>query len=218
MLKLLWPEDDGPTSQGFAVKASLVGSLLAMYVSKWVNLQVPFLLQRAVDGAAAAVAAGTSDLAAVLFKQVRPMLLVYGCARLATVIAQEIKVCLFSFTSQTVIRQFASSIFSHLHSLDSEFHLRSPSGTISVAYVRAVRGFQTLLLQLVFYVFPALLELVMVAQVLFVKFGTNFAAVTLATFAVYLSFTIAVTEWRVAVSLEHAIRVIDSRFFLNVFS
>jgi ABC-type transport system involved in Fe-S cluster assembly fused permease/ATPase subunit len=59
-------------------------------------------------------------------------------------------------------------IFTHLHTLDSEFFTSTPSGVISVAYARAVRGFQTLLFQLVFSVAPTLLELGLVCNILYV--------------------------------------------------
>jgi len=50
----------------------------------------------------------------------------------------------------------------HQHSLDGDFHIDTPSGVLSVAYVRAVRGFQTILFQIVFSVIPTALELFMV--------------------------------------------------------
>ena len=49
--------------------------------------------------------------------------------------------------SQASLRSFAATIFRHLHQLDSSFHLNNPSGLLSVAYVRGVRGFQTILFQ-----------------------------------------------------------------------
>ena len=115
---------------------------------------------------------------------------------------QELKTIFFAYVSQNVLRKFANNIFAHLHTLDSSFHLKTPSGTMSVAYVRAVRGFQTMLLQLVFYVFPAILELILTVNILYTKFGRLMASITMLTFCIYLAFTVKVTENRVAIRKE----------------
>ena len=109
----------------------------------------------------------------------------------------EIKTCLFSHVTQNVLRKFANQIFSHLHSLDSDFHWQTASGTISVAYVRAIRGFQTILFQLVFTVAPTALELYLVSSILKNRCGPVFAGITLTTFFLYTLFTVWITEWRV---------------------
>jgi ABC-type transport system involved in Fe-S cluster assembly fused permease/ATPase subunit len=73
---------------------------------------------------------------------------------------------------------------------------------VSVAYVRAVRGFQTMMFQLVFSVAPTILELGMVAHILSNKFAPVFATITLATFSIYLLFTVLLTQWRVNVRVK----------------
>jgi ABC-type transport system involved in Fe-S cluster assembly fused permease/ATPase subunit len=118
------------------------------------------------------------------------------------VIFEEIKTVLFTHVSQTVLRKFAHEIFRHMHTLDTDFHLSTPSGVISVAYVRAVRGFQTTLFQLVFSVAPTLLELALVVNILSRKFSPVFAGLTLTTFITYLIFTIFLTQQRVKIRRE----------------
>jgi uncharacterized membrane protein len=58
--------------------------------------------------------------------------------------------------------------------------------TLIQAYVRAVRGFQTMLFQLVFSVLPTMLELFLVSNILYKRCGSVFAGVTVATFTAYL--------------------------------
>jgi ABC-type transport system involved in Fe-S cluster assembly fused permease/ATPase subunit len=48
----------------------------------------------------------------------------------------------FAHVNQRALRRFSNAIFAHLHVLDSKFHSAHPSGLLSVAYVRGVRGFQ----------------------------------------------------------------------------
>lgn len=194
MLRYLWPEDN------MRLRVYLVLSMMFMFLGKWFNTKVPFILQRAIDAIPTMVEAnkvgsytGVSVALAILF---------YGLSRAAAVVCEETKTCLFTNVSQNVLRKFAYQIFSHLHTLGSDFHLQTPSGTISVAYVRAVRGFQALMFQLVFSVAPTLLELTMVANILYRKFSPTFALITVGTFTSYMLFTIFVTQWRVNLRRE----------------
>jgi ABC-type transport system involved in Fe-S cluster assembly fused permease/ATPase subunit len=193
MIQYLWPPGKPK------LKIALILSMVFLYAGKWFNLQVPFLLQKAVDTISKArqydaVTTGTVSAAAAVT--------LYGLSRALSTICQEVKVCLFSHVSQNVLKEFAAHIFGHLHTLDSEYHLQTPSGVISVAYVRAIRGFQTILLQLVFSVAPAALELFMVSRVLFAKSGPLFAGITMCTFFAYLLFTIWITQFRVRLRQE----------------
>jgi len=163
MLQYLWPNDD------IRLRIFLVLSMIFMFIGKYINVKVPFMLQRAVDGVSKATF--TTQTVPSVIQATSLSFLFYGLSRALSVVCSEIKTCLFAHVCQNVLRKFASQIFSHLHSLDSDFHLQTPSGTISVAYVRAVRGFQTMLFQIVFSVAPTALELFLVSNVLFRRFG-----------------------------------------------
>eukprot|EP01039_Chlorochromonas_danica_P002843 gene2843-3104_t len=192
MMRYLWPEDSP------RLRLFLILSLVFMVLGKWFNLRVPFILQRAVDSMSSHQQ-GFGKAALIgneLYLAAAQAIGWYGIARGLSVFCSEIKTCLFTHVSQNVLRKFSSEIFRHLHSLDASFHLQTPSGVVSVAYLRAVRGFQTMLFQIVFSVAPTALELAMVSKVLWQRFGPAFASITLATFSAYLVFTIWVTRWR----------------------
>jgi ABC-type transport system involved in Fe-S cluster assembly fused permease/ATPase subunit len=170
-----------------------------MYLGKWFNVQVPFILQNAIDTLSKSQKLGsmptvtTSATASLLF---------YGISKALSTVFAEVKTCLFAHVSFNALRKFANQIFQHLHELDTEFHLKTPSGTISVAYVRAIRGFQTLMFQIVFSVIPAALELFLVSRILHKKCGPMFSTITLTTFTLYLLFTVWITQRRVKLRQE----------------
>jgi len=194
MLKYIWP-DDSPR-----LRLYLLSSMVFMFLSKWFNLKVPFLLQRAVDTLSLSGVGGSSTTGmAPVSRSVGLALCFYGLSRAVSVVCAEIKTCLFIHVSQNVLRRFGNTIFTTMHKLDSDFHVETPSGVLSVAYVRAIRGFQTMMFQLVFSVAPTILELAMVAHILSRKFAPSFAAITVATFVSYLCFTAAMTQWRVRI-------------------
>ena len=201
MFQYLWPRDN------LRLRFFLILSMVFMFLGKWFNVKVPFILQRAIDTASKSSSVtsgvlGGSNPLSIGTTSAAAAIALYGVSRALSVVCSEIKTCLFAHVSQNVLRKFANNIFSHLHSLDSEFHLQTPSGVISVAYVRAVRGFQTMLFQLVFSVLPTMLELALVSNILYKRCGSIFAGVTLTTFTVYLAFTVWITQWRIDIRKE----------------
>ena len=133
MLGYLWPRDDP------RLRAFLALSMVFMVLGKWVNVKVPFILQRAIDtvsqaaGAGAGTAVGGSVVASGVFKGLptsfvpaAAAIAFYGVSRALSVVFSEAKTCLFTHVSQNVLRRFASSIFAHLHSLDR--CVRGPAG------------------------------------------------------------------------------------------
>eukprot|EP00966_Prymnesium_polylepis_P086084 1992286-Prymnesium_polylepis.1 len=84
-----------------------------------------------------------------------------------------------------------------MHALDATFHSENPTGMLAVAFGRGVRGFQALLFQLLYSIFPVALELSLSTTVMVRRFGGPLGVVTLATFSLYAVFTAAVVEARI---------------------
>jgi len=220
ILPFLWPKDQPHLIIYFSL------SLIFLYFGNWLNLRVPFLLQQTIDSISSQTLppifshpilsklilpvvgflqpflSFLGPKAGIVCNPIAGAFALYGLTRVLSVICAECKAYFFAHVSQSVLRNFAKSIFAHFHSLDSAFHLHTPSGVISVAYVRAVRGFQTLLLELVFSIAPTFLDLVLVSGMLYKQFGWRFASVTLATFSAYLCFTIWITQWKTKLRQE----------------
>jgi ABC-type multidrug transport system fused ATPase/permease subunit len=184
----IWPKEP-------KLRLYLVASLVLMYYSKWFNIKIPFILQNTIDSVSKVEAVKGGS--AAVFRKAVSAIIFYCSFRAISVILAEIKTCLFSHVWNDLIRKYANNIFSHMHSLDSNFHMLHPSGILSVAYVRAIRGFQSIIFQTAFSVIPTVLELIMVAGILFKRFGVVFSSITIATFFVYSLFTMWVTKWRV---------------------
>jgi hypothetical protein len=207
LLSYLWPKDDP------SLRYYLFVSFIFLYIGNYCSLKVPFILQEAIDSLtnlhyATSTAAGSASspslasissflLSSEAMKHIQKAFVWYGIMRVIGVAFTELKTCYFSHVTQSILRKFAYQTFVHLHSLDSTFHLTTPSGVISVAYVRAVRGFQCLLLEIVFSIAPIIMDLSMVSMILYRKFGGLFSFITLVTFLFYLLFTVYMTSFRV---------------------
>ena len=155
--------------------------------AKLANVGVPLLLKSIVDALAPAEQVLALPLA---------LLVCYGALRLSTVLFAELRDVVFVRVTQRAIRRVALTVFRHLHSLSLRFHLERQTGGVSRDIERGTRGISTLLNYMLFSIIPVILEFSLVAVVLLTKFDWRFAAVTFAAVAIYLVFTVSVTEWR----------------------
>ncbi|MEE8271957.1 MAG: ABC transporter ATP-binding protein/permease, partial [Alphaproteobacteria bacterium] len=124
------------------------------------------------------------------------VILAYGLARVLSLAFAELRDAVFAKVAQRAIRTVALSIFRHLHALSLRFHMERQTGGLNRAIERGTKGIETLLSFTLFNILPTLLEITLVAVILWSLFDIWFAAVTLTTVVVYIGFTMVVTEWR----------------------
>ena len=168
-------------------KGRVIVALIFLAAAKLANVGVPLVLKEVVD----ALDPTQAVLALPLV-----LLAAYGALRFSTTLFAELRDVVFVRVTQRAIRRIALTVFRHLHNLSLRFHLDRQTGGMSRDIERGTRGISTLLSYMLFSIIPVLLEFGLVAFVLFAKFDWRFVAVTFVAIALYLVFTVAVTEWR----------------------
>jgi ATP-binding cassette subfamily B protein len=178
-----------------------VGLALAFLISaKLANVGVPLVLKEVVDSLDARTAALVLPLA---------LLAAYGILRFSTTLFAELRDVVFVRVTQRAIRRVALTVFRYMHSLSLRFHLERQTGGVSRDIERGTRGISTLLSYMLFSIIPVVLEFSLVAAILLAKFDWRFAAVTFAAVAVYMAFTVTITEWRM--EIRRRANELDSR-------
>jgi ATP-binding cassette subfamily B protein len=124
------------------------------------------------------------------------LLVVYGVLRLSVSAFTELRELVFAKATQGAARQIALETFQHLHGLSLRFHLERQTGGMTRDIERGVRGIESLISYSLYSVVPTLIEVALVLSILAVKFDVWFAGITLVALALYIVFTISVTEWR----------------------
>ncbi|KAJ2781834.1 Iron-sulfur clusters transporter atm1, mitochondrial [Coemansia javaensis] len=186
MYKYVWPRGD------WATRSRVIAALALMVGSKVLNVQVPILFKGIVDTLNVDLAATGGTLSTVA----TAMLIGYGAARLGSAAFQELRNAIFASVQQSAVRSLALNVYRHLLSLDIGFHLSRETGGLTRAIDRGTKGISFILSSLVMHMVPTLLEIGIVAGILAHQFGPQYAVVTVATMAVYIGFTLAVTQWR----------------------
>ena len=124
---------------------------------------------------------------------------------------------LFTAVSEATKRTAATEAFAHALSLSLDFHQTKKSGALSRIVERGARSSEFLLRILAFNIGPTILELILAALVLAGAYDWRFALIAVATIAVYVAFTLLVSDWRIrhrrelnAAEAEAAGLVVDS--------
>src|SRR4051812_28675551 len=175
----------------WSYKWRVVAALVFMVGAKVANVGVPLLLKTLVD----AMSLKPGDPRAVLVVPIG-LLLAYGLLRLSTSLFTELRELIFSKATQGAARTIALQTFQHLHALSLRFHLERQTGGMTRDIERGVRGIESLISYSLFSIVPTLIEVVLVLTILGVKFDAWFAWMTLTALALYIVFTVTVTEWR----------------------
>ena len=176
-------------------------ALVCLVLAKLANVGVPMVLKEIVD-------AFESAEGKVLALPVG-LLLIYGALKLGNSLFNELRDVVFARVRFRAMRRLSTRVLTHLHRLSLSYHLGRQSGAVSRDLERGTRSISTILNYLVFSVIPVLVEFTLVAAVLLTKYELVFTLVILATVAVYVGFTLAITEWRM--DYRRRMNVLDSR-------
>jgi ATP-binding cassette, subfamily B, heavy metal transporter len=172
-------------------KWRVIAALAFMVGAKVANVSVPLLLKQLVD----ALSIQPGDPKAVLVVPVA-LLLAYAALRLSTSLFTELRELVFAKATQGTARTIALETFEHLHALSLRFHLERQTGGMTRDIERGVRGIESLISYSLYSIVPTLIEVALVLTILAVKFDVWFAGITIAALALYITYTVLVTEWR----------------------
>jgi ATP-binding cassette subfamily B protein len=181
-------------------KWRVVIALAFLVIAKIANVGVPLVMKEVVDGL---------DTRLQLVAVPVALLAIYGILRFSTTMFQELRDVVFVRVAQRAMRRVALGVFRHLHSLSLRFHLDRQTGGMTRDIERGTNGISTMLSYLLFSILPVILEFALVAAVLLRRFDWRFAAITFGAVALYIAFTVLVTEWRM--EIRRRANELDSR-------
>ena len=192
VIPYLWPEGNRN------VKIRVVAAMVALLASQIIAVLTPQFFSQAVD----VMAPEGSSVGTYLGLGAVGLTLAYGTARLLTVGFMQLRDVIFTRVGQRALRQLALETFTHIHRLSMRYHITRKTGGLSRIVERGVKGVEFLLRFLLFSVGPLILQLIMIAGVLFFTFDVWYLVVVVVTIGLYVWFTFAVTEWRVRIRKE----------------
>ena len=182
----LWPRDR------FDVRLRVILALVLLVFAKAIINFAPFLYRDAVN---ALTESGNSQflLGAV------GLSVAYGGARILSRGFEQLRDVVFAVVAQRAFRNLALETFQHIHKLSLRYHISRKTGALSRVIDRGVKGLEFLLRFILFSIGPLVLELLIIAGIMFFWFDYSYLAVIIIMIAAYVWFTLKVTEWRVKI-------------------
>ncbi|MEO1549117.1 MAG: ABC transporter ATP-binding protein/permease [Pseudomonadota bacterium] len=186
----LWPKDDAEA------RVRVVIALIMLVGARAASVSTPFFYKEAVDTLAPTQ---TGDPALFLALGAGGLVVAYGVLRLLSIGLNQLRDAIFAKVGQRALRRLAIETFEHIHALSLRYHITRKTGGLSRIIERGVKGVEFLLRFLLFSIGPLVLELAMIAAVLFFVFDVWYLAAVVLTIFLYVFFTFKVTEYRVKI-------------------
>jgi ATP-binding cassette subfamily B protein len=175
----------------WAYKWRVLLALTFLIGAKLANVGVPLVLKKLVDSMTV-----SPDRPETMLVLPVGILVAYGVLRLCTTMFTELREFVFAKVTQSAVRTIALQVFRHLHSLSLRFHLNRQTGGMTRDIERGSRGISSLVSYTLYSILPTLVEITLVIGYLVLHYDIWFAGITVVALAVYIGFTVAVTEWR----------------------
>lgn len=175
-------------------------ALICLILAKVANVGVPLVLKDLVD------LLGRQPGGELMLPL--SLLAAYGLLKLSSTLFNELRDLVFARVRYRAMRLLSTRVLRHLHQLSLRFHLERHTGAISRDLERGTRSVSSILNYLAFSILPILVEFCLVAGVLLTSYKVGFTLITFGTVVLYVTFTFAITEWRM--DYRHRMNHLDS--------
>jgi ATP-binding cassette subfamily B protein len=197
LMPFIWPEARRD------LRLRVVVAFAVLLLAKLVTVAVPIFYKDATDKLASLAGKhAATEAAHGIMLAVAMLLLAYGVGRVLTMVLTQIRDVIFTEVGQNAVRQLNVRTFQHLHRLSLRFHLERRTGGLSRVIERATRGIELIIRMGILNVVPTALELALVSGLLFYYFDWRYVVIVVATVVIYMWFTFAASEWRIAIRRE----------------
>lgn len=197
-LRSLWPYMWPPDRPDLRMR--LIWATLLLFVAKGVLVLVPYFFKWATD-ALAGDASSAPPLPDFLLAPVM-LVIAYNVMRIVQLGFNQLRDALFARVGQHAVRQLAYRTFVHMHELSLRFHLERRTGGLSRIIERGTKGIEIIVRYTMLAMAPTVLEFALTAGIFAFAYGWTYVAVIAATVALYVWFTVKVSDWRINIRRE----------------
>jgi ATP-binding cassette subfamily B protein len=181
-------------------KGRVLIALSSLILAKAATVSIPLILKEIVD-----VLAKAPEITLILPVT---LLFAYGALRIASGFFNELRDAIFAKVRYRAMRRLSNKVMAHLHDLSLRFHLERKTGAISRDLTRGTQSVSSLMNYMVFNIIPTIAEFLLIALILLVQYDVKFTIATFVTVIIYVSFTFAITNWRM--HYRHEMNALES--------
>ncbi|MFB9269682.1 ABCB family ABC transporter ATP-binding protein/permease [Bradyrhizobium erythrophlei] len=191
----IWPGDRAD------LKMRVVWSVVLLLFAKLATLSVPFTFKWAIDALNGAGSAPVQPSNWMMWLIASPLLMTigYGAVRIVMAVLTQWRDGIFARVAMHAVRRLAYKTFVHMHELSLRFHLERKTGGLTRVLERGRSGIETIVRMVILQLIPTVVEVVLLAAVLFWQFDWRYVLAVLLTVVVFMYFTYVATEWRIEI-------------------
>jgi ATP-binding cassette, subfamily B, heavy metal transporter len=191
----IWPSDRRD------LKLRVLAATVLLFLAKLATVAVPFTFKWATDALVGQGSAPVEPSSWLFWIVASPiaMTLAYGGMRIVMAVLGQVRDGIFANVAMHAVRRLAYRAFEHMHTLSLRFHLDRKTGGLTRVLERGRNAIETIVRMVIVQLIPTFVELALIAIVLLRAFDWRYVLVVLGTVAVYMGFTYAATEWRIAI-------------------
>ncbi|SKA28542.1 ABCB family ABC transporter ATP-binding protein/permease [Consotaella salsifontis] len=197
-LRNLWPymwPDDRPD-----LKARVLWASVFLVLAKVLTVLIPYFYKWATDALNGTHSA--RDWLPLAITGAVTLVVAYNFARVVAVALNQLRDALFARVGQHAVRQLGRRTFVHMHRLSLRFHLERRTGGLSRIIDRGTKGIEAIVRFTILNTLPTLLEFALTAVIFVLAYGFSYFVVVAVTVGLYLWFTVAASNWRIAIRRE----------------
>src|SRR5262250_1827290 len=189
----IWPSDRPD------LQRRVLLSLVLLVAAKLATISVPFTFKFATDGLAHEQGAASNSWIAWVIAAPLLMTAGYGGTRILMAAFTQLRDGTFAKVAMHAVRRLAILTFEHMHRLSLRFHLERKTGGLTRVLERGRTGIEVIVRMVILQLVPTILEAGLIVAVLLYQFDWRYVLIVLATIVLYMWFTYAATEWRIAI-------------------
>src|SRR5579864_9494048 len=191
----IWPADRPD------LKNRVMLATVLLFAANLATVAVPFTFKWATDALAGHGTAplGPDNVIAWAIATPVMMTLAYGGMRILMAALTQFRDGIFAKVAMNAVRRLAMRTFEHIHLLSLRFHLERKTGGLTRVLERGRNAIETIVRMILLQLLPTIVEVVLVAWVLFFHFDWRYVIVVLLTVGLYVGFTFYATEWRMGI-------------------
>lgn len=190
----LWPADRRD------LQLRVMVAFAVLVLGRFILVGVPYALKWTTD--ALTGAQGPLALGLVwpwLAAAPLALTVLYGFARVLASGMIQLRDAIFAPVFMHAVRKLALQTFAHLHHLSLRFHLDRKTGGLTRILERGRSGIEEMVRLGLNQLVPVIVELALIIFILLWQFEWRYVAILLVMVAVYMSFTVWATNWRMGI-------------------
>jgi len=191
----IWPTDRRD------LKLRVLAATGLLFLAKLATIAVPFTFKWATDALVGKGSAPVAPSAWLAWTVAAPiaMTLAYGGMRIVMAVLGQVRDGIFAKVAMHAVRRLAYLTFEHMHTLSLRFHLERKTGGLTRVLERGRNAIETIVRMVIVQLIPTFVELGLIVIVLLRAFDWRYVLVVLGTVGLFMWFTYAATEWRIAI-------------------